>query len=106
MQGNHEKVPSFAKRLEGTLNQIRLQWLGRMTDLEVQWHLKDCLFYGVCKHIWDYVWYLYSNPETSYSQLMFAACKAESENEETCEKVRTRAAMTTGPGEGTRELEH
>ena len=25
VQGNHEKVPSFAKRLEGTLNQIRLQ---------------------------------------------------------------------------------
>ena len=25
-QGNHEKVPSFATRLEGTLNQIRLQY--------------------------------------------------------------------------------
>ena len=25
MQGNNEKVPSFAMRLEGTLNQIRLQ---------------------------------------------------------------------------------
>ena len=24
MQGNNEKVPSFAMRLEGTLNQIRL----------------------------------------------------------------------------------
>ena len=24
-QGNHEKVPSFAMRLEGTLNQIRLK---------------------------------------------------------------------------------
>ena len=24
MQGNNEKVPSFATRLEGTLNQIRL----------------------------------------------------------------------------------
>ena len=25
-QGNHKKVPSFATRLEGTLNQIRLQY--------------------------------------------------------------------------------
>ena len=29
---NHEKVPSFATRLEGTLNQMRLQRLGRITD--------------------------------------------------------------------------
>ena len=31
-QGNHEKVPPFATRLEGTLNQIRLQCPGRITD--------------------------------------------------------------------------
>ena len=45
-QGNHEKVPSFTTRLEGTLNPIRLQCLGRVTDLEVQQHLKDHLFHG------------------------------------------------------------
>ena len=28
MQGNHEMVPSFAMRLEGTLNQIRFSGLG------------------------------------------------------------------------------
>ena len=50
-QGNHEKVPSFALRLEGTLNQIRLQFPGRMMDLKVQQHLKDCLFHGICKYI-------------------------------------------------------
>ena len=32
IQGNHEKVPSFAMRLEGTLNQIRLQCPRRITD--------------------------------------------------------------------------
>ena len=36
MDGNHKKVASFARRLEGTLNQIRLQCCGRVTDLEVQ----------------------------------------------------------------------
>ena len=29
---NHTKVPSFAMRLAGTLNQIRLQCTGRITD--------------------------------------------------------------------------
>ena len=52
-QGNHEKVPSFATRWKGTLNQIRLQYPRRVTDLEVQQHLKDCLFHGVCKHTRD-----------------------------------------------------
>ena len=52
-QGDKEKVPSFATRLEGTLNQIRLQCLRRMMDLEVQQHLKDCLSHGVWKHICD-----------------------------------------------------
>ena len=63
-QGNNEKVPSFAMRLEGTLNQIRLQCPGRMTDLEVQ-HLKDHLSHGVHKHIQDSIRYLYSTPGTS-----------------------------------------
>ena len=35
-QGNNKKVPSFAMRLEGTLNQIQLQSPRRMMDLEVQ----------------------------------------------------------------------
>ena len=65
-QGNHKKVPSFVTRLEGTLNQIRLQCPGRMIDLEVQQHLKDHLFHGHCKlhlrflqvslqHTWDFL---------------------------------------------------
>ena len=40
-QGNHEKVPSFATRLEGTLNQIMLKCPGRLADHEVMCHLKD-----------------------------------------------------------------
>ena len=35
-QNNHEKVPSFAMRLEGTLNQIRMQCSGNITNQEVQ----------------------------------------------------------------------
>ena len=35
-ENNHEKVPSFATRLEGTLNQIWLQCPRRILDQEVQ----------------------------------------------------------------------
>ena len=98
MQGNHKKVPSFPTRPEGTLNQIRLQCPGRVTDLKVQQHLKDCVFHGVCKHIRDSIGYLYSNPGTTYSQLMIVTHKAESENEAAHDKVRARAAVTSDPG--------
>ena len=40
-QGNNEKVPSFATRLEGTLNQIQLKCPRRIADREVACHLKD-----------------------------------------------------------------
>ena len=103
-QGNHEKVPAFAMRLEGTLNQIRLQCPRRMMDLEVQQHLKDHLFQGICKHIRDSIRYLYSTPGTSYLQLMVAAHKAESKNQEIWDKVRARAAVATDCREGTTEL--
>ena len=89
-QGNNEKVPSFASRLEGTLHQILLQCPGRMTDLEAQQHFRDCLFHGVRKPIHDYIWYLYSIPGVLYSQLMVAAWKTKSENDETQDQVVPR----------------
>ena len=104
MQGNNEKVPSFATRLEGTLNQIRLQCPRRMTDLEVQQNLKDHLFHRVKKHICNSIWYLYSTPGTPYLQLMVTAHKVESENKEIWDKVKARATVATDLGEGMAEL--
>ena len=52
-QSNHKKVPSFAMRLEGALNPIQVECPGRITDQEVQQHLKDGLFQGICNHIRD-----------------------------------------------------
>ena len=103
-QGNHEKVPSFATRLEGTLKQIRLKCPQWIVDCKVTWHLKDCLFHGVHKHIRDCIRYLYSNPETTYSQLMVTAHKVESELEEVKDKVRTRSPATTEVVDGSKEL--
>ena len=67
-------------------------------DLDAQQHLKDCLFHGVCKHIHNSVQYLYSTPGTMYSQLMVTTQKVEGKSEETQERERARAAMTTNGG--------
>ena len=103
-QGNHKKVPSFTIRLEGTLNQIQLKCPGWIADHEVLWHLKDHLFHGVHKHIRESIKYLYSNLETTYSQLMVMAHKAESEMEEAKDKIRARSAVTTEVVDCSKEL--
>ena len=95
-QGN-EKVPSFVTRLEGTLNQIRIKCPGRIADHEVSSHLKDRLFHGVKKHVRDSMRYLYSNPQTTYSELVVTARRAESKTEETKVKARSAAATEVPP---------
>ena len=100
-QGN-EKVPSFATRLEGTLNQIRIKCPGRIADHEVPSHLKDRLFHGVKKHVRDSVRYLYSNSQTTYPELVVAARRAESKTEES--KVKARSAAATEVPSGSTEL--
>ena len=61
-QETNEKVPSFAVRLEGTLNEIQLQCPGRMTDLEAQQHLRDHLFHAVENYICDSLQYSLQHP--------------------------------------------
>ena len=97
-----EKVSSFMTKLEGTLDQIRIQCPSRIAAREVPGHLKDCLFHGVKKHIRDSVRYLYSNPQTTYSKLVVATRRAESEMEETL--VRARSATATEVLSGSKEL--
>ena len=103
-QGNHEKVPSFTTRLEGTLNQIGLKCPSSIVDHKVACHLKDQLFHGVWKQIRDSIRYLHSNPETTYSQLMVTARKAESEMEDAKEKVRARSSTATEVTDSSKEL--
>ena len=100
-QGN-EKVPSFVTRLEGTSNQIRIKCPSRIANHEVSSHLKDRLFHGVKKHIRDSIQYLYSNPQTTYSELVVTARRAESKTEET--KVKARSASATEVPAGSKEL--
>ena len=102
LQGGNKKVPSFMTRLEGTLNQIRIKCPGRIANLEVPWHLKEQLFHGVKKHIRDSIRYLYSNPQTTYSELVVTARRAKSKIEET--KVKVRSAAATEVPSGSKEL--
>ena len=103
-QGNHKNVPSFATRLEGTLKQIQLKCPRQIANCKESWHLKDHLFHRVHKHIRDSIRYLYSNPETNYSQLMVMAHKVESRMEEAKDKVMAGSAVTTEVVDGSKEL--
>ena len=103
-QGNQEKVPSLATRLEGTLNQIQLKCPRRIADCEVACHLKDWLFHWVHKHIRDSMRYLHGKPKTMYSQLMVAARKAESKTEDAKERVIAWSSADTEVSDGSKEL--
>ena len=100
--GGNEKVPSFATRLEGTLNQIRIRCPRWIANCEVPWHLKEQLLHGVRKQVRDSIRYLYGNPQTTYSELVVAAQRAGSEMEET--KVKVRSAATTEVPTSSKEL--
>ena len=60
---------------------------------------------GVRKHVRDSIRYLYGNPETAYSELVITVQRAESEIEETKERVKVRLAATTEVASGSKELE-
>ena len=89
-QGNHEKVPSFATRLEEYFKSDSAQvpqkdsrlW-GGMSPQRPDYSTV------VHKHIRDSIRYLHSNPKTTYCQLMVAARKDESEMEDAKEKVKS-----------------
>ena len=49
--------------------------------------------------------YLYGNSETTYSKLVVTVCHAESETEETKERVKARSAAATEVASGSKELE-
>ena len=66
------------------------------------WHLKEWLFHRVRKHVRDSIRYLYGNPQTTYSELVVTAWRAESEMKET--KVKVRSAATTEVPSSSKEL--
>ena len=71
----------------------------------MSWHATsktDCSM--VFANIQDSIRYLHGNPKTTYSQLMIAARKAESKNEDTKEKVKAWSLRATEVSDGSKEL--
>ena len=80
LQEKAEEIQTFAARLEGSLNKLRLRYPQKIAEGDVGKQLKDQLFYRMQKPLQDSVCcYIYDNPAVTYTQLMLAAHKAETE---------------------------
>ena len=62
-QGEEESIPSFATQVEVLLSQIWDKFPDKLTHPEEQRLLKDHLFHGCKKSIWDSVKYCFANPQ-------------------------------------------
>ena len=79
-QGEEESVPSFATQVEGLLSHIWDRFLDKLTHPEEQRLLKDHLFHGCKKSIWDSIKYCFTNPQIDYMHFLEECCKAEDED--------------------------
>ena len=79
-QGEEESIPSFATWVEGLLSQICDKFPEKLTHLEEQRLLKDCLFHGCKKSIWDSVKYCFADPHIDYMHFLEECRKAEDED--------------------------
>ena len=96
-QGKTEKVMLYVTQLEGVLNEVQQDYSKKLGVSKVQKHLRDGLFHGLCKQLCDSMCYLYSGMRIMYPQLMTAAHKAESEQEDwPREEVWVRLAQLEG----------
>ena len=56
-----EHVQAYVTRMEGVLNQIRTKFPYVLSDKDMETHLRDRLFYGIIKALWDSICYLFDN---------------------------------------------
>ena len=76
-QGEVETVTSFATRIEGLLSQIRDMFPDQIPLQKEQKLLKDRLFHGSCKSIWDSVKYCHADAKVDYMTFLEECRKAE-----------------------------
>ena len=79
-QKEEESIPSFTTRVEGLLSQICDKYLEKLTYPEEQRLLKDCLFHGCKKSIWESVKYCFTDPDVDYMHFLEECRKAEDED--------------------------
>ena len=79
-QGKEESISSFATQIEGLLSKIRNRFLDKLPHPEEQRLLKDHLFHGCKKSIWDSVKYCFIDPHINYMHLLEECREAEDED--------------------------
>ena len=79
-QGEDETVTSFATRIEGLLSHVWDKFLDQISLTKEQELLKDRLFHGCQKSIWDSVKCHHADPSVDYMTFLEECRKAEDEN--------------------------
>ena len=87
-QKEEDSIPSFATRVEGLLSQIHDKYLEKLTYPEEQRLLKDCLFHGCKKSIWDSVKYWFADSHVDYIHFLEECRKAEDEDK--VDQIKTK----------------
>ena len=90
VQEKGERVQQYVARLEGALNEIKIQYPAKFVNGETEGSLRDRLFRGLRKPLRDTLRFMYSDPTVTYSKLLVEARKAEAE-----EKPQRATATTT-----------
>ena len=76
---------------------VQQEYLTMLSPNEVQQHLRDRLFHGLHKQLMDSMHYLYDGARITYPQLVTAAWKAESEQEDhTGESISVKSVQAGG----------
>ena len=72
----------YVTQMEGVWNAVQQKCPVMLGMSEVQKHLRDCISHGPHKQLCDSMCYLYDDMRIMYPQLMTAAKKAASEQED------------------------
>ena len=63
-----ECVQAYATRMDGALHQIWTKCPHILGDEYMETHLRDRLFYGIIKALWDSICFLYDNDKIMYAE--------------------------------------
>ena len=104
-QGEEETIPSLATWIEGLLSQIRDRFPNQLPHQGEQRLLKDCLFQGCKKSIWDSVKYCCADPCLDYMHFLEECRKAEEEGKVGQTTAGTKAKVAAATISPTKEDE-
>ena len=79
-QGEDKTVTSLATRIEGLLSHVQDKFPNQISLTKEQELLKDRLFHGCQKSIWDSVKYCHADPSGDYMTFFEECRKAEDED--------------------------